>query len=108
MSERNPDLLIQDILESIEKIEKYSKNFTYEDFTKDERTIDAIIRNFAVIGEAANRIPDIEKARFKNVEWRKIVGLRNRVIHDYFGIDLEIIWFIVNNDIPEFKDQLSK
>ncbi len=107
MSERNPSLLIQDILESIGKIEKYSENMAYGELSKDEKTIDAIIRNFAIIGEAANRIPEEEKARYKAVEWRKIVGLRNRVIHNYFGIDLEIIWFIIKNDLPTFKDQLS-
>ena len=107
MSDRNSDLLIQDILESIGKIERYTDNLTYDDLTKDEKTIDAIIRNFAVIGEAANRIPDDYKAKFQEVEWRKIIGLRNRVIHDYFGIDLEIIWFIIKNDIQLFKEQLS-
>lgn len=107
MSDRDWKLLYQDIIECIDKIEKYTDKINYEDFFNDEKTVDAVIRNFGIIGEAANRIPDDIKQSYPNIEWKKIVALRNRVIHDYFGVDLEIVWFIVQNDIPFFKEQLK-
>lgn len=107
MSERDSNLLIEDILECIEKIERYITGLNFEEFSKDEKTIDAVVRNFEIIGEAANKIDESIKNDNKDIEWRKMIGLRNRVVHDYLGVDLEIIWFIISNELQRLKEKLS-
>ncbi len=86
MSKRTPLLLIADIIDSGQKILTYSGNLTFDQFTADSKTIDAEIRNFEVIGEAANRLPENFKANHPDIEWNRIRGFRNRIVHDYSGI----------------------
>lgn len=69
-------------------------------FMQDDKTADAVIRNFEIIGEAANRVPDDFKTEHHEIEWRRIIGFRNRIIHEYFGIDYENLWKIKNENIP--------
>ncbi len=107
MSNRSIFLLIEDIWEAIEKIERYTNGITQDTFQEDEKTSDAVVRNFEVIGEAAGRLPEDFTNRYSEIEWSKIVGLRNRIVHEYFGVDLEIIWQILQNDLPAFKAALS-
>jgi uncharacterized protein with HEPN domain len=97
MSKRQLNLLLEDILESAEKIISYTHNLTYDEFIADNKTIDAVIRNFEIIGEAANRLPDEFKDQHNEIDWHKIRGLRNRVVHHYFGIDFSIIWSVKEN-----------
>jgi uncharacterized protein with HEPN domain len=92
MSEREPKLLLQDILDSAQKIIAYTENITYEEFTADSKTIDAVVRNYEIIGEAANRLPEDIKEAMDKIDWFRIRGFRNRIVHQYFGIDYEIIW----------------
>ena len=108
MSKRPIDLLLNDILESIDKVEQYTRGMSFDTFSNDQKSIDAVVRNLEIIGEAANRLPDDFKERHSNVEWYKVVGLRNRIIHEYFGIDLQIIWQIVHVDLPELRQTLSR
>ena len=108
MSERSADLLLDDIYDSIEKIERYINGMTAENFMKDEKTIDAVVRNLEIIGEAANRLPENFTDRHSNIEWRKIIGLRHRIVHEYFGVDLDLVWQIITNNLPEFKKELSR
>jgi uncharacterized protein with HEPN domain len=107
MSKRHPDLLIADILESARKILDYTQNFTFEAFCKDEKTVDAVIRNFEIIGEAANRLSTEFKQMHSEIDWFKIIGFRNRIIHDYFGIDYSIVWHIKETFLPELISNLS-
>lgn len=108
MSRRPVDLLIEDIWEAIEKIERYVSGLDHDAFVKDEKTVDSVVRNLEIIGEAANRLPADFKAKHRRIEWHKIVGLRHRIVHDYFGIDLEIIWEITQKDLPELKAKLAQ
>lgn len=94
MSKREPKLLVSDILESAHKILTYTEGQSFDDFTKDSKTVDAVIRNFEIIGEAANRLPEDFKAHFSEIDWHRIRGFRNRIVHDYFGIDYSIVWTI--------------
>ena len=108
MSKRPPDLLLQDIWDAIAKVERYTAGLTQQAFFEDDKSTDAVVRNLEVIGEAANRLPQEFKAEHSEVEWSKIVGLRHRIVHDYFGIDLEIIWQILQHDLPVFKSDLAR
>lgn len=108
MSKREPNLLLQDIEESIKKIKTYTNGMSFESFQNDDKTIDAVIRNFEIIGEAANRIPDEIKDKFNEVNWHRIRGFRNRIVHDYMGVDLEIIWEIIDKNLDELKEQIEE
>ncbi len=101
MSKRIAQLLVNDIIESGEKILHYTQGLTYEQFLEDEKTIDAVIRNFEIIGEAANRLPEDFKEMHTAVDWYKIRGFRNRIVHHYFGIDYAILWKIKETFLPD-------
>jgi uncharacterized protein with HEPN domain len=106
MSKRD-DLLLQDMLDSANKIKKYTKNLDYEKFIKDDKTVDATVRNFEIIGEAANRIDPAFKAQNPDIEWEKMRGFRNRIVHAYFGIDYKIVWSIIENNLDELIYQVE-
>lgn len=107
MSKRTPALLIGDILESAEKILQYTEGLSLEDFIRDSKTTDAVIRNFEIIGEAANRLPDEFKISHDEIDWHRIRGFRNRIVHDYFGIDYSIVWNIKEMFLPEMIVKLK-
>ncbi|WP_205748114.1 HepT-like ribonuclease domain-containing protein [Dyadobacter luticola] len=86
MSKREPHLLVGDIIESGLKILSYTESLSFEDFIQYGKTVDAVIRNFEIIGEAANRLPDEFKDLHPDIDWHRIRGFRNRIVHDYFGM----------------------
>ncbi|MGR6087538.1 MAG: HepT-like ribonuclease domain-containing protein [Arcticibacter sp.] len=100
MSKRVPGLLVADMIESAEKIISYTDGFSFEEFINDDKTVDAVIRNFEIIGEAANRLPDEFKTANPQIEWSTLRGFSNRIVHDYFGIDYSIVWNIIKNYLP--------
>jgi uncharacterized protein with HEPN domain len=108
MPKRDPDLLIEDMLAAIRKIERYTAGMDQELFQQDEKTIDAVVRNLEILGEATRQLPEDFIDRYSKVPWRKIAGLRNRIVHDYFGLDLEIIWQVIRNDLPPLKVGLEE
>ena len=108
MSKRNTELLLNDIVESGEKIFHYTQGLSYEQFLNDDKTVDAVIRNFEVIGEAANRLPDDFKENHQEVDWYRIRGFRNRIVHHYFGIDYEILWQIKETFLPEMLSAIKQ
>jgi uncharacterized protein with HEPN domain len=91
MSKREPKLLVSDILDSAHKILDYTAGQNFEDFKSDGKTVDAVIRNFEIIGETANRLPEEFKDSFPDIDWHRIRGFRNRIVHDYFGIGYSIV-----------------
>ena len=107
MSKREPKLLIGDILESAHKILEYTAGQSFQEFKNDSKTVDAVIRNFEIIGEAANRLPEDFKDGFPNIDWHRIRGFRNRIVHDYFGIDYSIVWIIKESFLPIMISQLK-
>ncbi len=108
MSKREWKLFAEDIVESTELIEQYIEDLEFSDFSKDRKTIDAVVRNFEIIGEASKYIPDHIKGKYTDVDWIGIVGLRNRIVHEYFGISIEIVWNIVKQELPKLKKQMKQ
>ncbi len=95
MSNRsNSNLLLADIVDSGNKILRYTADMSFDDFISNEIIIDAVIRNFEIIGEAANRLTDDFKDKHQEIDWHRIRSFRNRIVHDYVGIDFEIVWRI--------------
>jgi len=108
MSKRDPHLLIHDILEAGEKILAYTAGMTFDEFALDNKTSDAVIRNFEIIGEAANRLPEEFRVQHSQIDWHRIRGFRNRIVHDYFGIDYEIVWQIKESYLSDLLDTLKQ
>ena len=99
---------LDDILESIRKIEKYTSGFSYKEFSENELVVDGITRNLEVIGEAVKSLSADSKKAHSAIEWKKIAGLRDILIHEYSGVNLTIIWDVVLNKIPELKKAVSE
>jgi len=107
MSRRSSPLLVEDIWEAVEKIERYVSGMDHDAFVADEKTIDSVVRNLEIIGEAANRLPQNFRRQYPEINWPQIIGLRHRIVHDYFNIDIEIVWHIIHTDLPVFKSRIS-
>lgn len=107
MSKRSTELLIEDIIKSARKILTYTIDSSFEEFIADEKTIDAVVRNFEIIGEAANRLPEDFKDAHADIDWFRIKGFRNRIVHAYFGIDYTIVWNIKETFLPSLLIQLE-
>lgn len=107
MSKRSPQLLLEDIIESANKILTYTDGLSYEQFLADGRTVDAVIRNFEIIGEAATRLPEEIRDQFPNIDWHRIRGFRNRIVHDYMGIDYKIVWLVKEHFLQPLTTDLK-
>jgi uncharacterized protein with HEPN domain len=107
MSRREWLLLVEDMLAAIQKIGMYLEGFDFESFRADSRTVDAVLRNLEVIGEAANALPSDVCDRAPSVDWRGVVGLRNRLIHEYFDVSSSTVWFIATRELPVLERQLQ-
>lgn len=106
MSRRSVRILLEDMLERCERIERYLAGLEYEQFLRDQKTADSVIRNLEVIGEAASRLPrEFTQAR-PQVPWRLIVGLRHRIVHDDFDVDLALVFDICRDEVPQLRDNL--
>ena len=105
---RTYKMYFDDILMAIDRILEYTQDYDFSRFKRDYKTVDAVIRNFEIIGEAAKNIPDEIKKQYFNVPWDEMYSLRNRISHAYFGIDYEIIWNILTDYLPENKSQIEK
>ena len=98
---RDWKLYVEDILDACRKIVLYTEGMSFEQFTTDTKTYDAVVRNLEIIGEASKNIPDAARVMMPEIEWRKAAGLRDIIAHAYFGIDDEILWDIVKRKVPE-------
>ncbi len=105
---RNYRVYLDDILESIYKIENYIENVSEADFEKNTQKQDAIIRRLEIIGEAVKHLPDSIKKKYPNVPWRQIAGMRDIVIHEYFGVSHSLIWKVATSDLVDLKIHIEK
>lgn len=102
---RDYKLYLDDILKSIKKIEKYTKGVSLIQLKKKDLVVDGVARNLEIIGEAAKNISADIKNKYPDVEWKKIAGLRDILAHEYFGIDIDVMWDIVKNKLPDLKER---
>ena len=104
---RDYKIYLKDVLESIAKIEEYTKGVSFEEFSRERMREDAIIRNLMTIGEAIKSVPKDIRSESPATEWDDMVGLRDILIHQYFGIELETIWDIIKKDLPKLKREVE-
>ncbi len=99
---------LQHILDAIDEIESYLVKCNFEDFINNSMMRFACIKQMEIIGEASNQISDEIKAKFSEIEWSQIIGMRNVFVHEYFGIDANLVWEIIKNDVPVLRGKISK
>lgn len=99
---------LNDILESIADIKDFIGKMNYEEFANDRKTVKAVIRCLEVIGEAANKIPQNLREKYSETPWQEITGMRNRLIHEYFGVDLNIVWQTIEEDLKPLEVTIKK
>jgi uncharacterized protein with HEPN domain len=107
MPKRSPRLLLEDILMAIGKIERYVDGLDEAGFLDDDKTVDAVVRNLEIIGEASRQLPEEYRSAHDDIPWHKMAGLRNRIVHDYVGIDQQMLWHIVQNEITPLKADIQ-
>ena len=99
---------LDDMIEFADRVLEYTDGYTQEQFERDRRTYDATLRNIELIGEAATHIPIEIRAQAENIPWRQLIATRNRIIHAYLGLDNDILWSIIQTDIPSLLHHLHK
>jgi len=104
---RDHKAYVADIAEAGSRIEEYTRNLSFEEFSGKKMAVDAVLRNLEIIGEAVKNIPLEVRKDHPNVEWKKIAGLRDILAHSYFGIDMDVVWDIVKNKLPGFLEDVS-
>ena len=105
---KNPKILLEHIIDSILSIEEYTEKISKNDFKNDAKTQDAVIRKLEIIGEAVKNLPASFKNKNPEIPWKKIAGTRDVLIHEYFGVDVNMIWIVIKEDIPKLKKQIEK
>jgi len=105
---RDYRVYLRDILDAIVKIERYVASSSFEEFVKNELVVDAVVRNLEIIGEAVKRLPKNVTTEHNDIDWRRMAGLRDILIHEYFGVDSEILWDIIKNKLPELKEKVCQ
>jgi len=107
MSKRTDKEFLLDIQEAIRRIELYIKGLNYQDFLQKIETQDAVVRNLEIIGEAVKNISSNLKGKYRDIQWREIAGMRDKIIHFYFGVNWDIVWQTVKDKLPQLKEKVE-
>jgi len=99
---------VEDVVEAMDDAVRFVEGVEYDDFVKDRKTVYAVTRAIEIIGEAVKKIPDTVKNRYPKVPWKRMAGMRDKLIHEYFGVDLRRVWNTVKKDIPNLKPLFEK
>jgi len=108
MNKRDYKMFLEDMLHSIDKIQRFTQGMSFQDFEQNELVFDAVIRNLEIIGEATRHIPDHFEQANPQIPWRQMSGFRNILIHEYFGVDEEIVWEVVSKELPRIRPEIEK
>ena len=99
---------LQDIRDAITETEEFTSGMSFETFTRDRKTINAVVRSLEVLGEAAKRIPDNLRAQSPDVPWKLMAGMRDKLIHEYFGVDLSMVWMVIKDELPPLLPAIER
>ena len=105
---RNYKLFIKDIISAMKSIEKFVEGLSLDEVKEDDKTSSAVIRKFEIIGEATRHVPDNLKENYPDIPWKRMAGMRDRLIHAYFGVDYRLVWQAIKIDIPNLKPRLEE
>lgn len=108
MKNKEPLFFLQDIQYSVSKIFRYTVNIDYQEFVSNDMIKDAVERNFEIIGEAVKNLPEDFRNKYPHIPFKQIAGMRDKLIHDYFGVDYEIVWKTIKDKLPQFNDDIQK
>ncbi len=108
MKKRDYGDFVQDILDSINDVGNFIEGMGFEEFIKDKKTVYSVVRAIEIIGEATKNVPELIRTKYPDVPWKKMAGMRDRLVHEYFGVDLEILWGTVKEDVPQLRIPISK
>jgi uncharacterized protein with HEPN domain len=100
---RDFEVYLEDIISAIDSVEAYTKGLTYQSFVDDKKTVDAVIRNFEIIGEATKQIPLSVRREYPDVPWANMAGMRDKLIHGYFGVQLDVVWKTIKERLPAVR-----
>ena len=104
---RDYRLYLEDILEAIRRIERYVEGMDQGQFMEDDRTVDAVVKNLAVIGEAAKHIPPVIRRKYPHIPWKQMAGMRDKLVHEYFGAMLDVLWKTVQERLPQLRPAIE-
>lgn len=107
MKKRDSKLYIKDIIDCISNIEEYTADISFDEFSQKRIVIDAVVRNFEIIGEAAKHVPKETQIKGKDIPWKEMAGMRDKIIHEYFGVALDIVWKTIKEQLPTIKKFLK-
>lgn len=103
---KDPKIFLGHILESIDRIREYTEGLDEDSFAEDDKVQDAVLRRIQIIGEAVKKLPEELRAAHPQVPWRRITGTRDKVVHDYFGIDIELVWMVAESQLPNLAVEI--